>query len=167
MTQIGGIDQRRTTVRRVVVFIALAAVTLFLSSRLLAPLLHGYAWPYFMAAMTIALFISLNVDTSVARHFPLAVLASVVIFGIAGAVSVALFFILWDSLDRRQEAPGRIVLPAYFLVFTNLLVWPPGARLLFRTTWAVAISLGIVVFVALPILMLVGVFIAALAWRPS
>ena len=154
-------------VRRVVVFTALAAVTLFLSSRLLAPWLHAYAWPYFMMAMTTALFISLNVDTSVARHFALAVLASVVIFGIAGAVSAALFFMVWDSWDHRQEAPSRALLPAYFLVFTNLLVWPPGARLLFRTTWDVAISLGIVVFFALPILMFVGMLIAALAWRPS
>lgn len=160
MTQIGGIDQHRTTVRRVLVFTVLGVVTLFLSSRLLEPWLHAYAWPYLMAATTIALFVSLNVDTTVARHFALAILASSFIFGIAGAFSVVLFLLVWEP---RQEAPAMALLPAYFLVATNLLIWPPGARLLLRTSWGVAISLGIVVFLALPILMLVGLLIALIA----
>jgi hypothetical protein len=115
-----------------------------------------------MAATAIALFIRLNVDSTVARHFACAVLASHVIFGIAAVIALPLFLRVWDP---RQEAPGIGLLPAYFLVLTNLLVWPPGARLLFRTTWPVAISLGIVVFFALPVLMFLGLFIEALVWR--
>lgn len=150
---------------RVLAFTGLSVVTVILSARLLGPPLHFYVWPYFLAATTIALFISLNVDTSAARHFAIATIASNVIFGIAGVASVVLFLIVWDP---RREAPGMaLLLPVYLLVATNLLVWPPGARLLLRTPWAVAISLGIVVVFALPLLMFVGAVIAALVWRPS
>jgi hypothetical protein len=159
----GGNAHRRTTADRLLIYVALGVGTLFLSSRLLPPSLHAYAWPYFMAAATIALFITLNIDTGIARHFGLALVASNVIFGIAGAFTVALFL---SASDPRQEAPGMAFGAAYLLVGTNLLVWPLGARLLFRTSWPVAVSLGIVVFFALPTLMFLGLLIALLAWRP-
>lgn len=164
---------------RVLLFTALAVATLFLSARLLHPWLHLFAWPYFLSATTLAPLVSASVETNVPRNFAIKVLASYDIFGIAGISSAALLLILWES---RLEPPLIPLLephhawtvsplePLFLLVITNLLVWPPGARLLLRTTWPVGISLGVVVAFVLPVLMAVGwvtAVIAGLAGRPT
>lgn len=154
-------DRRIMVITRALPLAALGLAALTLSARALDYRVYFFAWAYVFAATVFSLALSVILAGATRHRLLPTILISYLVFGIAGLAGAALSLVLWQP---GVEAPGFIFVPPFVFAFTNLMLWPLGARAFLRTDWAVAVATGLIVAAVMPIVIAVGMLIAGTTW---
>jgi len=136
--------------------------TMILASRMLDYRVYYVIWPYLFATVVLSVVMAPLLSARTGQRLLAVFLLNVVIFLVAGLLAGAMGLALWDP---QVEAPQRIFLVPVGLALVWVFVWPVGARLLLGASWTLSIALAVMFAMPLPLVIIAGTAIAALA-RP-